>query len=296
MDGLGDRELRYFVTVAEELNFTRAAERLRMAQPPLSRAIRQLERKLGSDLFQRDSHRVRLTDFGAGLLDDARTAIERLDALGRRARRAAHQEPTLVVTAKPGQTTEMLRMIIERYSAEPDSLRVEIAVSGYRAQADLVRDGRADLAVLSSPYEERGLDFEPLASHPRVAALPAGHRLAGRSDLRCRDLRDHRIPTWPDETPAERAYWTGRDRDQGSGDSPAGPVVEDPDQLIEVVALGQAIALIPAPLAERHPRSDIVYRPVIDASPYLITMAWPAGSRSRPIADLVRVATGLYAR
>lgn len=295
MNDLGDRELRYFIAVADELNFTRAAERLRIAQPPLSRAIRQLERKLGAELFHRDSHRVRLTDFGAELLEDAREAIERLDALSQRARRAATRDPTLVVTAKPGLTTEMLRKIIAAYAAGPDARPVEIAVSGYRAQADLIRAGDADLALLSSPYDLRGLDSEPLSSHPRVAALPARHALARRAALRCQDLRGRPIPSWPEETATERTYWAGADNDhEAAGQIPLGPAVSDPTQLLEVVALGQAVALIPAPLAENNHRPDIAYRPVLDASPYLITIAWPAGSRSRPIADLVRTAIALY--
>ncbi|GAB3763628.1 LysR family transcriptional regulator [Microlunatus parietis] len=295
MDGPSDRELRYFVAVAEELNFTRAAERLGMAQPPLSRAIRQLERRLGADLFVRDGRQVQLTDFGAGLVEEARHALDVLDSLGRRARRAARPSPTVVVTAKPGHPTELLRQIADSYAGRPGALPVEFLVSGYRAQADLVREGRADLALLSSPFELGGLDFEPLTSQPRVAAVPAGHPLARRTALRCRDLAGEPVPRWPDESVAERSYWTGRDGDGGANeDPPGGPRVSDPSQLLEVIGLGQAVALIPATLAERNPRPDIAYRPVVDASPYRITIAWSAGSRSRPIADLVRIATSRF--
>ncbi|TMR20249.1 LysR family transcriptional regulator [Nonomuraea turkmeniaca] len=291
MSGLEARELRYFVAVAEELNFSRAAERLGMAQPPLSRAIRQLERRLGADLFTRDTRQVVLTDFGATFLEEARHALEVLTAVDRRARRAAQVTPTLVATAKPGIASGMLRRVAETFRALPGACRVEIAVSGYREQADMVRDGRADVALLSLPYERRGLDSEPLASEPRVAALPADHPLTRRSELRRADLYGEPIPRWAGASEAEHAYWCGR---EPGNDLPPGPVVGDPSQLLEVVGLGQAVALVPRSVAERNPRSDVTYRPVADAAPYVIAIAWPAGRRSPAIARFVFAATDLY--
>jgi len=301
MDDLEARDLRYFVAVAEELNFSRAAERLGMAQPPLSRAIKQFERRLGGELFYRDTRRVVLTDLGAALLEEARYALDVLAGLSQRAERAARPHPALVVTAKPGVVTGMLQHIVDVYAALPGALRVEIVVSGYREQADMVRDGRADVALLSSFFDHRGLDTEPLRVEPRVAALPAGHRLARRPTLRCEDLYGEPTPQWPRATPAERAYWSGRDGPLQPGvdrqpeqSGPSGPTVADPSQLIEVIALGQAVALIPQSLAESNRRNDVAYLPVVDASPYVIVAAWPEGSRSAHIARFVGSATHLY--
>ncbi|MBE1876284.1 LysR family transcriptional regulator [Myceligenerans pegani] len=302
MDGIEVRELRYFVAVAEELSFSRAAERLGMAQPPLSRAIRQLERRLGGTLFHRDTRRVGLTELGETLLDEARYALDVLAGVGRRASRAAQDTPTLVATAKPGVATGMLPRILAAYACLPGAVPVETVVSGYREQADMVRDGRADVALVSSFFDRRGLDSEPLTTEPRAAALPAGHPLARREELRCADLHGEPMPQWPEATPAERAYWSGRDhhvaetRGRLAEDESAevrGPTVSDPGQLIEVVALGQAVALIPRSLADANPRPDIVYRPVTDASPYTISLAWSEGSRSPHLARLVRAATDL---
>lgn len=299
MDGFDARELRYFVAVAEELNFSRAAERLGMAQPPLSRAIRQLERRLGADLFDRNTRRVELTDLGATVLDEARYALDTLAGVTRRAKRMAQAKPRLVVTAKPGVATGMLKRIVDEYATVPGAAQVEIVVSGYREQAEMVRDGRADAALLSSYFDPRGLDVEPVTTGRRVAALPAGHRLARHAQLRCRDLDGEPIPQWPQSSAAERAYWSGRDIASDPGHSPdtdltpQGPVVGDPSQLIEAVALGQAVALIPEALAESNPHPDITYRPVVDASPYTIAIAWSAGSRARHLAPFVRIATSL---
>jgi DNA-binding transcriptional LysR family regulator len=103
MDDVELRELRYFIAVAEELNFTRAAARLGLAQPPLSAAIAKLERKLGVRLLERTSRRVSLNPAGAALLEQGRFAVEAVGAAVERARRAGTQPSRLIVAVKPGR-------------------------------------------------------------------------------------------------------------------------------------------------------------------------------------------------
>lgn len=283
MDDVEVRELRYFRAVAEELNFSRAAERLGMAQPPLSRAIRLLERRLGVQLFERTSRHVALTPAGNVLFVESAKALDAVTAAVRRTRRAAQPAPALVVTAKPGVATDLLRRIAD---AHPDP--VEIRVRGFGEQAEMVRDGRADVAVVGCPGTHRGLDVELLFSEPRVAALAPGHELAGRSALTCADLAGRPTPCWPLSSAADRAYWSGQD--VTGGPVTPGPVVYDSAQLLETVALGQAVALLPASFAELGSRDDVVYRPVVDASPYSLALAWAAGARDVRIARFVRTA------
>ncbi|GGN23431.1 LysR family transcriptional regulator [Lentzea pudingi] len=296
MDVLEVRELRYFVAVAEELNFSRAAERLGIAQPPLSRAIRQIENRLGVQLMVRGGRSLTLTDAGRTLLTEARAALDAVNAATHRTRRAAGAAQRLKVTAKPGVASGLLDRIVDAYRA-PGVPEVDIVVSGYRGQAELVRTGAVDMALTSSPYNDSGLESEQLATERRVAALPVGHSLTDRTSLYCADLADLPFPRWPNETSAERAYWSGQDvagvgvRSAGS----AGPAIGDTAQLLEVVGLGQAVALIPRTVAQRNPRTDIVYLPVEDASPYLMSIVWPAGSRSPAIREFVRVAIELTA-
>ncbi|MGB4776906.1 LysR family transcriptional regulator [Microbacterium sp.] len=187
MDVADVRDLRHFVAVAEQLNFSRAADQLGIAQPSLSRAIRSLETRWGAPLFERDTRSVRLTPFGAAMLDDARHALDVVAAVSRRAERAAATHPMLVVTAKPGIATGMLRQITRAYATTPGAIRTTTLVSGYREQADMVRDGRADVALLGSYFDARGLNTAQLSLESRVAALSARHRLASRAQLRCSD-------------------------------------------------------------------------------------------------------------
>ena len=283
MDDVEVRELRYFRAVAEELNFSRAAERLGMAQPPLSRAIRLLERRLGVQLFERTSRHVALTPAGNVLFAESAKALDAVTAAVRRTRRAAQRTPALVVTAKPGVATDLLRRIAD---AHPDP--VEIRVSGFGEQAEMVRDSRADVAVVGCPGTHHGLDVEVLFSEPRVAALAPGHELAERAALTCADLAGRPTPCWPLSSAADRAYWSGQD--VTGGPVTPGPVVYDSAQLLETVALGQAVALLPASFAELGAREDVVYRPVVDASPYSLALAWAAGARDVRIARFVRTA------
>ncbi|MQA11507.1 MAG: LysR family transcriptional regulator [Pseudonocardiaceae bacterium] len=294
MDDLEVRELRYFVAVAEELNFTRAAERLGMAQPPLSRVIRQIEARLGVQLLERSTRHVSLTIAGTTLLDEAKDVLDAVSAASRRTRRAGTTAPRLVITAKSGVATGLLQRIVDAYHSRSTAAHAEIEVSGWGEQAGMVHDGRADLALLSSPYDASGLDAESLTTEPRVLALPVDHRLARRRELRCQDLAGESMPRWADSTAAERAYWSGRAA--GGPTEPHGPVVTDGAQLLEVVGLGQAVALVPRSMAELNPRVDVAYRAVSDASPYAVAVAWPPGARSRAISEFVRVAIEYSAR
>ncbi|OLF14642.1 LysR family transcriptional regulator [Actinophytocola xanthii] len=286
------RELRYFRAVATEGSLSRAAATLGMAQPPLSRAISQLERRLGVRLLDRDNRGVSPTPAGETLLAETARVLDAVSAAVHRTRRAARANPTLVVTAKPGVASTVLPRAVDAYRALPAAGEVEILVSGYGEQADLVRAGEVDLALIGSPLHGAGLDVEPLVGEPRVAALPAGHALADGRALTVADLHREPMPQWTDSTPEEVTYWSGRDTVPSSAPL-TGPPIRDSAQLVEVVALGQAVALVPESLARANQRPDIVYRPVRDASPYVVGVAWLAGSRDRRVADFVRAASTL---
>ncbi|GAA1763913.1 LysR family transcriptional regulator [Streptomonospora arabica] len=291
------RELRYFLAAAEELNLSRAAERLGISQPPLSRAIRQMERRLGAPLFHRSHNSIRLTPAGDTLLSEARKVLDAAAAASRRTRRAGRAAPALTITAAPGHGTRLLRRIADAYARLPGAARTDIAVTGYRAQEAALRSGEADLALLSTPFDTEGLRVRPLCSEERVAAVPAGHRLAGCTALRCADLAGEPLPRWPGDTEATRRYWSGRDRaaTAAGADAAHGPLVHDISQVIEVVGLGQAVALVPRHVAGANPRPDVVYVPVADASAHRTVLAWPEGPTGPAVDLFVRTAAGLFA-
>jgi LysR family transcriptional regulator, benzoate and cis,cis-muconate-responsive activator of ben and cat genes len=283
--GVETRELRYFVAVAEELHFGRAAQRLGIAQPPLSRAIRQLERRLGVALLERTSRAVSLTEAGSVLLREGRAALDAVDAAGRRTRRAAHAttgQPGLVLVTKAGASTELLSKLLDAYAAEPGAVAVDVLLCGVGEQERLLRDGRADVALLHRPYDSTvGFDTEELCAEGQVAVLPARHPLTGRADLRMADLAalpDLPMPRWPGP---DGMYQDG-----------PGPQVRDTGQLYQLIALGRAWAVLPES-CRANLRRDLATVPVLDAPAVTTVIAWPPHSRSRAVAGLVRTATRL---
>jgi DNA-binding transcriptional LysR family regulator len=157
MDDVETRELRYFVTVAEELHFGRAAERLGIAQPPLSRAIRRLAHRMGVTLLERTSRSARLTAAGEVLLAEGRAALQAVAAATRRTQRAGRPQQRLILVVKPGSDAGMLPRILAEYESRPDALPVEFVFT-IRERSAMLRDGRADVGLLHSPQNDlRGL-------------------------------------------------------------------------------------------------------------------------------------------
>ncbi|GAA3217377.1 LysR family transcriptional regulator [Streptomyces thermocoprophilus] len=279
MDGLETRELRYFVAVAEELHFGRAAERLRMAQPPLSRAIQQLERRLGARLFDRDRRGVALTAAGRTLLEEARRA---LDAAVRRTRRAALTEPALALTTKAGASHELLKRLLDTYAARPGAVEIDVLLCEIGEQRQLLLDGRADVALMHAPFDlMTGLESVEILTEGQVAILPASHPLAERPSLTTAEVSD--VPDLP------IARWPRHDFTYPPG---PGPEVRSQSQLAQLVALGRTLLVVPAS-SRAWQWPDHVAVPVTDAPPATTLLAWPAGIASPALTGLAETAREL---
>lgn len=277
--------MRYFVAVAEELHFGKAAQRLGMAQPPLSRAIHQLERRLGATLLERTSRTVTLTEAGSVLLREARAALDAVEAAERRTRRAALAETGhagVVLATKAGASSELLAKLLDAYAAEPDAVAVDLLLCGIGEQERVLREGRADVALLHLPFDATaGFDIEELHTEGQVVVLPAGHPLSDRTHVRMSDVTELSglpMPRWP-----------GRD---GAYPDGPGPQARDHTQLLQLIALGRACWIAPESCRAQL-RDDLVAVPVLNAPTVTTVIAWPPHSRSRAVAGLVRAATRL---
>ncbi|SER59906.1 transcriptional regulator, LysR family [Lentzea xinjiangensis] len=282
MDDVETRELRYFVAVAEELHFGRAAARLGIAQPPLSRAIHRLERRLGVRLLDRDRRGAVLTAAGEVLLREARAALDAVAAAVRRTRRAGNPDRPLVLVTKAGASHELLRRLLDAQAGEPGAAPVEVLLCEVGEQAHRLRDGQADVALMHRPYDDlAGFDTVDLHVESQVAIVPAAHPLAAHDRLTLAEVShvpDLPIARWP--------------RLDGTYPEGPGPEVRTQSQLAQLVALGKTLLVIPASSrAWQWPEHVAV--PVVDAPEVTTVLAWPPGGYSPALASLVRSAAGL---
>ncbi|MGO1399305.1 MAG: LysR family transcriptional regulator [Brevibacterium yomogidense] len=282
MDILETRELRYFLAVAEELHFGRAAERLGIAQPPLSRAVQQLERRLGARLFDRDRRGVELTDAGRVLHREAALALAAVEAAAQRTRRAADPTQVLTLATKAGASHELLRLLLDAHSRVPNAVPVEVVLCEVGEQAGLLRTGAADVALMHRPVDDlAGFETQDLLTEGQVAIVPATHPLASRDRVTMAEVAT--VPDLP------MARWPRRDGTYPEG---PGPEVRTQSQLAQLVALGRTLLVIPASSrAWQWPQHAAI--PVTDAPPITTVLAWPPHTRSRALDAVLETAAAL---
>ncbi|GAB7040493.1 MULTISPECIES: LysR family transcriptional regulator [Catenuloplanes] len=201
------RHLRYLIAVAETGSITRAAQRLLLTQPALSRALRALERTVGAPLLVRGSHATTLTATGSELLMDAYDLVER----SRLALTRARGTETLTVTAP---TCDVLTVAAASRAFEEKHPHVQVDIEPHDWLApEVLRAGAAHVSILRDSFDRHGLDVEPFAAEPRMVLLSTDHPLGGRDRLTLADLRDETFTYWPGMSDAEAAHWTGADVD-----------------------------------------------------------------------------------
>ncbi|MFE2517798.1 LysR family transcriptional regulator [Streptomyces mirabilis] len=271
------RKLRYFVAVADRLHFGRAADELHIAQPVLSRQIRALEQDLGASLFTRDRHGVELTDAGRQLLADAGPLLASTHAVRRRVSAAAGGKRRLMVGFRAGvAVTPAARAFEDRH---PDVV-VDVQRIEGDDQAAMLLDGRIDVGYVRLPIDEASLRVTPLYTEPRVAVLPAGHRLAGKEEVTEADLAGETL-VWhgdPSTQPTKRPLPN------------AGYPVRGVDETLEHVAAGRGISFLARSASVFYSHPDVVYVPIPDLAPDQVCLAVAASHTSPVVDDFVTAA------
>jgi DNA-binding transcriptional LysR family regulator len=256
------RHLRYFLAVAEELHFGRAAARLHVSQPPLSQQVRNLESELGVELFARTRRRVRLTEAGRAFADEARVLLGRLGQAVETARRVAHGETgALAVGFIASATFGVLPEIYRRFRARHPEVELVLSELSTSEQVEALRAGTIQVGMARPPLPGDGLATESLGDEPLVCALPAGHRLAARGALPLRTLGAEPFVLFPRQP---RPGWIDvvLEACRRAGFRPA--VVQEVLELSTAVALvgaGVGVALVPA-AAQALRLHGVVYRPL----------------------------------
>jgi DNA-binding transcriptional LysR family regulator len=267
------RKLRYFVAVAEELNFGRAAERLRIAQPVLSRQIRSFESDLGVQLLARDSRGTRLTPAGEQLLEDARFLLAESKALRQRLFQVADPTVTVTVGVMPGLLATAAAAAFED---DDPSRRAVVVQVGWAEQVDVVRSGDVDVVYAREPIDRHGLGTAPLLEEPRDVVLPAGDPLAKKKrSVRLADLASRRLLQDPATLPEWYAIATPEHRRPGQ-------MAHTVEEKLELVAAQAGFVILPRSTTAFYRRPDVRVMPVEDIGPSQVTLIWDATTDNPP--------------
>jgi DNA-binding transcriptional LysR family regulator len=296
---LDPRLLRAFVAVAEELSFSRAAERIGLAQQALSAQVRQLEGRLDARVFKRTTRRVRLTPAGEALLPHARDALAAGDAAHEAVRRALADAANAIALAGTDEAGMLGTAILERFEREfPE---IAVTVSDVLPPQTLLEEADGpppSVAFVRPPF--RGVDrfsTVTLLAEPRLAALPAGHELAGRTSVEPAELMGE---TWAWVGSSDRvaeSFWLLEDHRYGRPPRIGGRP-RSWGALLSLVAAGKAIGIVPASIAAALGPSapGVRFPAVADVDPSPLVLAWWPADETAAVRELAEVARSLATR
>ncbi|WP_307817015.1 LysR substrate-binding domain-containing protein [Streptomyces sp. CRPSP2-6A1] len=280
------RTLRYFVAVAEELHFGRAATRLHMSQPPLSRAIKQLEADVGALLLVRSPAGVTLTAVGTVLLEEARALLDHADRVRVRVSAAAGVE-TLTVGILGDGTDPGVARLAAAYGRHHPGIDICVRDTDLSDPTCGLSAGLVDIALTRAPFDVTGLTVRALRTDPVGVVLRADDPLARRDGLLLAELNDRRWFQFPQGTdPVWQSYWNG-------GRPREGPVVRTVQECLQAVLWNGTIGL--APLGHDLP-AELAVVPLTDMPPSRVVAVWNEGDTNPLIRSFVEIATSAYRR
>ncbi|MFJ8084145.1 LysR family transcriptional regulator [Streptomyces sp. NPDC096205] len=292
------RDLRYFVAVAEELHFTRAAERMYVSQPALSKQIRALERQLGVKLFRRDTQGVELTAAGSALLPHARRVLDAWEAGSAavaQAREAERSTLRVGMSTSPGRGG-LLPAIRSRFTAAHPEAAVRLRQITWDDPTAGLAEGDTDVAFvwLPLPDQER-YAWTVVVEERRLLALPDGHPLAGRTEVDFAELADEPFLALPRSAGRLRDFWLGVDARDG-GAPRIGAEVASTEETYEALVGGLGVCLIAEGNAPLITLGGVTTRPVTGLGPTRYALAWRREEGRRPLvrayAEACRQVTG----
>ncbi|SDT12908.1 LysR family transcriptional regulator [Microlunatus soli] len=278
--------LRYFEALGTELNYRRAAEKLFISQPALSAAIRQLERRVGDRLFDRDTHSVALTAVGREWLPYVRSALREVDA-------AIDAVATLANNAQvrigylTGTGGDLLFEMLEGLDDDLAEISIETTEYDFADPTAGLAAGKTDLALLRPPVDVDDLEMVMVAEESWIACLPRTHRLAGRAELTVEELLDEPIVVAPQSAGRWRDYWMAADARNGK---PANIVAEAATYEAEttLIARGVGISFTTSSLSRLYERPGIRFVPIVDRPVSYTALAWRSGRLSTSARLLVQ--------
>lgn len=255
--------MRFVMAVAEELSFTKAAARCHVSQPPLSRAIRELEEELGLQLFERDTHSVRVTLAGQALIAEARVALSALEKGVESARRTAAGLKGALKIGFGGSTVySLMPSLVRRFRSRASDVDLEFSAMPVLSQIEALRSGVIDIGLLRLPIFDELIETRFVHSEPLVVALPEGHELLSRSGpVAMSSLRTSKFITY-EPTRGFNFHSDLLALCRLSGFNPEITYqVPTTEAVVGIVACGEGVAVLPAS-AERLRMKGVFFRPL----------------------------------
>jgi len=284
------RHMRALIAVAEELNFTRAAERLHLTQQALSGQIRQLEQRVGTRLVDRDTHHVALTPAGVALYERCRPLLTGAEHAVAAARAAGAEAPRLTVGYPAPVTHRIAAPAIARFAARHPEVELTIHFGGLLDPWGGLRDRSADVAIVYGAFDSEGLELRHLFSEPRGVALPKDHPLARRKTVTLPELIEEPIVDVPSADAISRDFWIAAEH-RGGKPPRIGATVQTLDGLMEAIGAGLGVATTVATAVEAMGgAAGVVFRPVIGLEPLEFWVARRAGDQRQPVLDFIDAA------
>ena len=267
------RLLRYFVAVAEELHFGRAAKRLGIAQPPLSTAIRTFERQLGVELLRRTSRSVALTAAGESLLAGGRRVLALYGETLAEVDSVARGEQSRLRIGFDATTVLATTRFVREFGRAYPQVQLDLSSLAWGEGAGALADGTVDVAVVRMPFADTTLESHVVLEERRVAVLPSEHPLAARRSLSVADLRGESVVL----ARGTDGGWIGlntvapRLADAASTTAPAAASIEE---LLIRVAAGHGVGVMPESLADSLRNAGFSHVPLVDAPPSAVALVW----------------------
>lgn len=277
------RDLRYFTAVAEELSFTRAAERLYVSQPALSKQIRALERQLGFPLFERRPRAIALTPQGAALLPAARELAAGWAEAVRAARRAGPVE-SLAVGMQTAVGRDLQREVLGRFRRK--GWRISLRLVTWEDPTAGLAGGGADAAFCWLPVPGVGAELtaKVLVREERWVALPRRHRFAGRAEVAFEELLGEPFVALPRSAGPLRDFWLAT-AERGGREPVVALEASSPEEVFEAVGAGLGVVLLAEGNAKLYPRPDVVSVPVRGLAPCELALVWRTDDGRREVAQ-----------
>ncbi len=273
------RVLRYFLVLAEELHFRRAAERLYITSPALSQQIRQLEATLGVRLLQRTSRSVELTTEGAELIPLARAMVDAADEISRWSDAEARPQEALRIGYMATGAGDATQVILQAAEESLGGIDIRLRYVDWGEQIKVVLDGEVDVGFIRDPVQTRHLRLSTVLTEQRVVVLPTDHRLASRASVRFDEIAGERFlpsatggPEWID-------YWLVNPRPDGSR-ARVGPAISSVEEMLDYCATGRGVATTAESVSHFYVHPGVRFIPIVDLPPTHVYVAAKADNNN----------------